>query len=178
MRWNGFAASALFAACAALGWFAALALGAPLVGARRVLVLYLVMITATYAAGLAPRDRSRLATGLVTGALGLGVALLAHGLVDLVLGLGVVLAVARGVWLYRTRPARAIATEVVLIGGGLVFARFLGGSGPLAIALAIWGFFLVQSVFFLVGGFRPRTAEGRHPDPFEDAYDRALSLLD
>jgi hypothetical protein len=57
-------------------------------------------------------------------------------------------------------------------------ARFLAAATPFATALAVWGFFLVQSVFFLVGGVQPRREPGPQPDPFEDAHARALALLD
>jgi hypothetical protein len=46
-----------------------------------------------------------------------------------------------------------------------------------ALVLSLWGFFLAQSLYFLLGG-TTATAASRHPDPFEDAYGRALALLD
>ena len=62
-------------------------------------------------------------------------------------------------------------------GGGLVFARFLFGPTVTALVLALWGFFLVQSLYFLLGG-KHAPSLARHPDPFQDAYARATALLD
>jgi hypothetical protein len=104
-------------------------------------------------------------------------AFVARGAPELCVALAVVLGIARSGFLNRAAPARAVATEVVLLVGGLVFARFLAG-GATGTALALWGFLLVQSCFFLVGGVEPRPADGRHPDPFEDACARATEVLE
>ena len=42
--------------------------------------------------------------------------------------------------------------EALLLFGGLALARQLIGPSMLSLVLAVWGFFLVQSVFFLVSG--------------------------
>jgi hypothetical protein len=68
--------------------------------------------------------------------------------------------------------------ETCLLAGGLGLSRFLAGPNPLQIALAIWGFFLVQSFFFLVGGVAERAEVAAGLDPFELARARALALLE
>jgi hypothetical protein len=83
---------------------------------------------------------------------------------------------ARSGFLHRTAPARAVAVEAGLLVGGLLFARFLA-AGSLATTLAVWGFFLVQGCWFLVGGIVTRD-DGRNPDPFEDACARATEVLE
>jgi hypothetical protein len=176
MRTHGFAHSALFAALAALGAFPWLALTGPLLGPARALRLYLVMVTAGYVAGLGPGRRS-FGVALVVAILGCGITTLAHTLGEVALGLAVVLGTARSAVLYRARTARAVVTEIVLVATGLVFARFLGGPTLVSVMLAIWGFFLVQSLFFLVGGVSTRRASGAHPDPFDEAHARALAIL-
>lgn len=173
MRWDGFPRSMVFAALAAFGALPWLALG----GTRRWFGLYLVVVTTAYVAGLVPRGRRRLAAACAVAALGGGAVVTAHTLTEVALVLAVVLGIARSAFLYRTRPARALVTESVLVALGLVFARFLAGPTLSAVMLAIWGFFLVQSVFFLVGGVSTRVAAGRHPDPFEEAHGRAMALL-
>ncbi|HSD10111.1 MAG TPA: hypothetical protein VLF14_03950, partial [Candidatus Binatia bacterium] len=97
---------------------------------------------------------------------------------QLVLGLGVLVAVARSGFLYRSTPARSVVVEAIITGGGLLFARFLCGPSSAALLLSTWGFFLVQSVYFLVGGTYTPAGSGRHPDPFQDAYGRAMALLE
>jgi len=183
IRCNSFIRSALFAAAAAAGWPAWALLTAPIAGVRQALALYLVGVTALYVAGL--RDGAADARGRWRrGAIALGVALgcgvlglFTRGTAELAVALAAVLAVARSAFFYRAVPARAVAAELILVLGGLSFARFLAGPSLLSAALSIWGFFLVQSLFFLFADRRARAPE-RHVDPFEEAHRRALALLE
>ncbi|MGH7803632.1 MAG: hypothetical protein ACREQJ_04740, partial [Candidatus Binatia bacterium] len=120
----------------------------------------------------------RVATSLVALAAGLAVAVLARSVAELAIGLGAILAVGRSAFLYRAPAARAAVVEALLIGGGLLFARWLAGPSPLGMVAALWGFFLVQSIYFLIGGVRGRPVTGRRRDPFEEAHARALALLE
>lgn len=175
MRWDAFARSAVFAAVAAaayLPWMATLG------GGRAAGHLYLVALTAAYLTGLGPRGGRRFVVAAGAAALGLALAAVVHSTGELVVGLGAVLATARSTLLYRARAARAVVTEVALVGGGLLFARALAAPSVLGTMLGIWGFLLVQSTFFLVGGTRPRPAAAVRRDPFEEAYARATALLD
>jgi hypothetical protein len=178
-RRDGFGRSIVFAALAAAASVPWLLLAGPAVGGRRALATYLVLVTATYVAGIAPSRRRALAAAAL--ALGGGAAVLAvasHPLApELALGLGVVLATVRSGVLFRATPARADLLEAVVVGGGLCFARALGGPGVLGVVLSLWGFFLVQSLFFLVGGVTTRTVR-RHADPFDEACARAFAVLD
>jgi hypothetical protein len=70
-----------------------------------------------------------------------------------------------------------VAIETVLAGGGPLRAS-LGTRSALGMLLPIWGFFLVQSFFFLVGGVDVRRAASVHPDPFEAARARAMEILE
>lgn len=178
MRWNTFARSVLFAALAAGGVLPWLVLARPICGAERALTAYLVGVVAVYLGGLARSRGRRLVVSVVTVVAAAAAAVAARTMTELALGLGVLLAVGRSGFLYRAPAARAALTEAVLVGGGLLFARFLAGHSPLALVLPLWGFFLVQSAYFLVGGVRARADSGRHPDAFEDAYGRALALLE
>jgi hypothetical protein len=178
MRCNSFARSALFGAVAAAAWLPWVLVVAPLLGVWNARALYLVGVTAVYAAGLSPQGKRPLPVALATFPVAAVVALVAHTTAELAIGLATILGVARSGFFYRAAPARAVATEVTLLLGGLVFARFLAGVSLTATALALWGFFLVQSLFFLVAGVRARTRSGAHPDPFEEAHRRALALLE
>jgi hypothetical protein len=176
IAWNSFVRSTSFAALAAGAWLPWLVVIGPVLGGRRALALYLVVVTIVYVAGLGPRRMLLLAAG--AGVLGALLAAVAHAPGELVLGLGVILGTLRSGVLYRAAPARAVLTEGALVGGGLLFARLLAGPNAVGVMLAVWGFFLVQSAFFLVGGVRARRRVAMGRDPFEDAQARALALLE
>jgi hypothetical protein len=53
----------------------------------------------------------------------------------------------------------------------------LSGTRPFDDALAVWGFFLVQSGFALIGARDARPASEPR-DPFEAANARAMAILD
>jgi len=178
MPWNSFGRSTIFAALAALVVSAWLPLAAPLFGGRLALMLYLAAVIAIYVTGLGPSRMRGLRAGLVTAVLGCGLVLVARTLGEVALGLAVLLAAARSGFFYRSPPARAFAVEATLVIVGLLFARFLAGSSIVSVMLAVWGFLLVQSLFFLVGGVRARSASSAHRDPFDAAHQRAVLLLD
>ena len=67
----------------------------------------------------------------------------------------------------------AIAVVLVAKGDTTVRIHML-----IATALGVWGFLLVQSCWFLVGGRAARAEDGRHPDPFEAACARAAEVLE
>ncbi len=176
MRWNGFARSLGFAAVAGAGFLPFAALVADLRGVGPALALYATLAVAVYAAGLGASLRRGLAAALLAAGLATAGLLLATTVREQWLLVGVALAVCRSGVLYRARPARALVAEVALVGAGLWLARAWFDGSALSGALAVWGFFLVQSLFFLAGGVgeRPEAAEG---DPFDRARERALALL-
>jgi hypothetical protein len=178
MRCNPFVRSALFAAAAALAWWPWVLLAGPMLGWSTARACYLVGITVLYVGGLSAGTQRGLTVAAVAGLVAVGVALVVHTLAELAFGLAAVLGVARSLVLYRAAPARAVATEVFLLIGGLTFARFLSGPAVPSLGLAIWGFFLIQSLFFIVGGIRSRSPAPRHTDPFDEAHQRAVALLE
>lgn len=80
--------------------------------------------------------------------------------------------------LYRQRAARAVAVEALLLVSGLALASFLAGPGGHSLPMAFWGFWLVQSAYFALGGVAPRRDEPAPSDPFDRARARILALLD
>ena len=78
----------------------------------------------------------------------------------------------------RAEPARALVIEGGLLATGLALAHLLAGSGFLSLALAVWGFFLVQSLYFLMGGVGRRAEREEAIDPFERAHQQAVRLMD
>jgi hypothetical protein len=177
MRWNGFGRSLLFAACVAAGLPALwLVLGSAL-GTREVVALYWIGSASLYVAGIAPSWRRGLLVALPAAGIGLLAWLLSATPMAAAVSAAGVVAICRSGVLYRSRPARALAIEVGLGLGGLLLARLLAGPGPLATAAALWGYFLVQSLFFLIGGVRQRRTGPAQRDPFERARSRMLALL-
>jgi len=177
MRANGFGRGVVFAAVAAAGSAAWLLCAAPLLGGRRAFGLWLVGLSAGYVGGLAERVRERVGAALLAGVVGLGLLAVVPGNRELVPALAVVIAVARSVFLFRAAPARAVVVEGLLLIGSLGFAAALGGPSLRGIVLGTWGFFLVQSFFFLIPGGRSRPSVGR-VDPFAAAHARASALLE
>jgi hypothetical protein len=178
IRCNTFVRSALFAAAAAAGWFPWFLAVAPFIGVWNARALYLIVTAALYTAGLPARETSRLPVFAVVVLAGSGLAFATRTTTELCVGLAVILGLARSGFLYRTTPARAVMLEALLLIGGLCFARFLGGPSLASTGLALWGFLLVQSLFFLVAAIRPRPAAEACTDAFEEAHRRAEALLE
>lgn len=177
-RWNGFARSLGFAVCAAAGVALWLVITAPLVGGRRALAIYLIGSVALYLAGLATTLRRGLLVGALVAIAGCAIAVVGPGLHGLLFGLAVLLAVTRSGWLYRNAPARALVLESGLLVATMLLADGVGSLSLRGIVLGVWGFFLVQSLFFLVSGWTPQLEDTPGRDPFEVAYARATAVLD
>jgi len=178
MRWNSFGRSLAFAALAGAAWPAFALAAAPLIGTHAALSLYLVASAAIYVAGLAPRRVHGLGAAIVAAALGAVFVAVARDPGVVALGAAIGVGVCRSGLLYRARGGRALAAEACLLGAGLLLARYLATPGVLGVALALWGFFLVQSGFFLIGGVSKRNGDVRGIDRFDSARRRALALLE
>jgi len=176
MRHDSFASSVLFAALAAAGWLPWILLIGPIIGSEAARAFYLIGLSVLYVAIVSPRRRLTFVAAV--GVIATTLAFVAHSTVELCISLAVLIGIVRSALLYRAKAARAVVTEMALLLGGLLFARHLAGPSLLSTAFAIWAFFLVQSVFFLIGGVRPQRSVGTHPDPFEEAYRRAVVLLE
>jgi hypothetical protein len=182
---TGFARSLALALLAALGCPPWLGVAGPALGWGLAFQLYAVGSAALYLAAIAPR---RMTGVLAAGALGAGGCALALGgaslhttCVAMALGLGALRSIA--LWPGTTPggfTARALA-EFALLGGGLALASHLFASRtPFPGALALWGFFLAQSAFFLIPGLAARASAGAAAagDPFELTTRRLRALLD
>jgi hypothetical protein len=178
MKRHRFGRSVVLAALLGAAWPAFAVVAAPLLGVSAALSLYVVGAIALYVAAIAPGIARGIAAALLSVVIAVGFAVVVGTSGAAVYGAAVALGVARSGLLYRSRSARALAVEALLLGGGLLLARFLFAPGALGTALALWGFFLVQSAFFAIGGVRVRDAHVAAPDRFECARRRALALLD
>jgi hypothetical protein len=175
-RWDDFARSLAFAAIAAAGLAVAVVFGAPLLGGEGAARLYLIAAASLYAFAFA-RGRARRAAALACAiVLGLALAVLPIGLAATAVGAAGLVALSRSAFAARGRRLRALAIEAALAGVGLAFAGRVAGGGLLALCLAVWAYFLIQSAYFLFGG------SGADPDraprdPFEQARARLERLL-
>lgn len=172
-RVDSFARSVVFAAAVAAAALPWMLIAGPVLGSWTARATYLMFAALAYLAGLAESPRSRwvAAAGLCCAV----AAVAAHSATELAMALGVIVGVFRSGLLYRTDGPRAVLREMLFIGGGLLCARVLANTSLPPTAAGLWGFFLVQSFFFLgVVSPSPERASG---DAFEAAYRRADSLL-
>ena len=80
---------------------------------------------------------------------------------------------------FQGAPLRALAAEVLTLGGAAGLLLFFGGHSSVAWALTICLFFLIQSVYFFIVPIKQRTFESRgEKDPFEQAVEEAKKVLD
>jgi hypothetical protein len=173
MRWNGFLGTLLFGVLAAASVLVASFL--PLSGA---LGLQLLLIACVYVIGLAPSAAASARAVLPLGALAAGIWLASDHGAQAALGAALLVGLGRSVLVYRAPALRGLVVEAILIGAGLGLARGLVGPGVGSLALAVWGFFLVQSVYFWIPGLRTRDATERCADPFERARRQVLHILE
>ena len=175
-RWDGFGRTLLYALGSAAALPAAVVFLGPAWGTSAALGLYVWAAAGLYAWGVARGRRGRWAAA--AGAL--GGALLAWsfspGLAWSALGGAALVALCRGVIEPRQRRGRALAIELLLGGAGLGAAAFLASGGLRSLALATWGYFLVQSLYFLLGG-RAGAGRAAELDRFEQARARLQQLL-
>ncbi|HXV60549.1 MAG TPA: hypothetical protein VEK15_07645 [Vicinamibacteria bacterium] len=173
-----FARSLGYGVVAALALTPFLLLIGPILGRGSAIALASVLAVSGYLTVVAP---SRI-QGLRVGLLALAAGLLLLGLAEppsVLLGAGVLLSVFRSGFLFRSRPARALLVEGSLLGAGLVLARLLASGGDaLSLSFALWGFFLVQSLFYLVGGVSAAGSTQTAEDPFTRACREAARLME
>jgi len=177
-RWNSFGGSILFAAAAGAGLLVAVLVFGPVLGVSSVVAGFAVAAATVFAIGIAPNRRGAAAAGALASVLGALLLLLPIGVHATVAGAAAVVALCRSGLLYRSRPWRAILVETALLVAGLGLAQLVAGWGVASLALAAWGYFLVQSLFFLVGGVATRAEANEEVDPFDRARSRLVALLD
>lgn len=178
MIWHGFPRTLLFGALAGVGWPAAALLLTVAFDARDALAIYLVGVAAIYVAGLGGSPRRALGNGLLALGLGALLLLLAPGMATVALGAALLVGLCRFRLYGEGGRTRAAVVELGTLGLGLALARALAGPSPMAVALAIWAFFVAQSLYFLAPGLRRRHRDVDSIDPFDLAVRRAEALMD
>ena len=185
-RTGGFASSLGFAMFAALATVPFVLVAAPIVGGGTILVLGSLLLGTGYLLAIAPSWSRGVRIAMVALGLGIVLAIAAPTKGAAVLGAVCVLGVLRSGFLYRSRPVRALVIETGLLSSGLLLASILASSGVAAgygsmglrFALAVWGFFLVQSLFFVLGGISVRPEETDGVDPFVKAREEAMRIME
>ena len=177
MLWGSFGRSLLFAACAALAYPAYWVTWRVAVGGEAPPEFFAAACLGVYAAGVAPRPSAAVRAGFAALCAGLLISVFPLETETRLVGMALLLGVFRSAVLYQRRLARAVFVEAVLLGSGALLAAFVGGPGPLGTAAGVWGFFLMQSLYFLVPGVHPRESRPKGEDPFERAWAHAHSVL-
>ena len=156
----------------------------PLLGASAAFETAMCLATALYVGRVCPGSRRGRATALLAtfGAMALVPLGVEQGPLALLLALTIGLLRSYAAHT-RARPIARLGLEVLLLGGGLALAAHLYRGGVAPEALALWGFFLIQSAFALVP-LRPAwpTTPGGTPgapgsDPFAQASRQLRELL-
>ena len=173
---GGFARTLTFGAVAAAGLPIAVLFLAPVLGTHAALRLTLVLATAGYLVVLTPGARSKVALGFGSVAVGLIAWSTTASARELLLVLTLGVSLVRSGVLYRRQPLRAVVIEAIVGVGSLATAGFLATPGLLGSAIALWGWFVVQSFYFLLGGLVVRRSQPEG-DPFEAARQRLEELL-
>ncbi|MGI9430930.1 MAG: hypothetical protein ACR2PQ_01880 [Myxococcota bacterium] len=178
MNVRSFGGTLLFGIAAGVGFPGFSLLTAPLLGAAGAFQAWVALGAIAYAALLGIGWRERIVGAFTATAFVVPAALLAEGIVGLVAGAALAVAVARSYLLGTDRIARTVVIEAALAAFGFAFVRSLGGAGLFPIALAIWGWFLVQSLYFLIGGGLPQPARSGDVDAFDLAHERANAIME
>jgi hypothetical protein len=147
-------------------------------GVGDALAAYALLTSVIYVGGVSAGPRRGWIAALAAGVLSLAVWMLPTTPGESILAAAGILALTRSGLACPGRGARVWATEAVLGTLGLGFAATLAGSNLLWLGLAIWTFYLVQSVFFLIGGARAGAEHEEEADPFDVAHARAVSLIE
>jgi hypothetical protein len=174
---NGFLEGILFAAVAALAFGSAVRFASDWVAPTTAAALYLAGVSAAFTFLLGTRRSPRIAAVLLVGGVGVASALIAHTLAPTAVVLTVAIGVARARLLSPKRIARAGLVELGVGVVALTLADVVARPSWAWLALAVWAYWLVQSVYFLV--IRAETDSERAPrDPFDVAAERASDLMD
>ena len=177
MRAGKFSSSLVFAAVAGLAAVPYLLVALPTFGLIRTFSLGSIVLVAAYIVVASPSLVRGLRYGALTLVLGAGLYALAPGVVVLFAS-AILLGIVRSGFLYRAKIGRAFAIEAMLFVLATSVAQLLAGSTVQSYGLAVWGFFLVESAFFLFDGARCRAASGSAEDPFERARREATRLME
>ena len=148
-------------------------------GRSRNLKLTVWAAVAVYAALLARWSRTRRLDLAFPLALLLGAAFWPHAYTGYyLLALGVFSWIRSGIC-FNTNPLRAMTAELITMAGCAAWVAFWSPRSALAWALAVWLFFLVQTLYFFIVPLQVEPDVGlQSVDPFERAWKAARRFLE
>lgn len=181
MRVRSLGSSLVFAAAAAIAAPFTQHVFSPVVGTWSAFAFHLGLCGVAYAAMLGRTMRASLRNALVAAAGAGAVFALTRGpmvgMGEVAIGLTLVLALVRSGLDSGGRRGRAILLEAVLGVMSLAVAGWLASPGWLGGAMALWGYGLVQSLYFMFPESQRSSSGEDGVDPFDRARDRILSML-
>ncbi len=177
MRFGNLAGNLMFAAIAGLATVAYSLIAPPLFGFGTAWLWWCLFLTVSYLVAIAPSLGRGLRIGMLSGVIGVAICLLAPGNAAALLGVTMVLGLMRSGFLFPRRLARAVSVELGLAGVAGLLAGSLASPSSLSLGIAVWGFFLVQSLFFVIGGLEVRRFSLTE-DPFEKARREAMRVME
>ncbi len=166
-----------FGIAAGVGFPGFAVLASPIVGPHAALCLFVALGAIAYAALLGQGLRERVAGAFIAALFIVPTVLLTNEIAGVAMGAALAIAIARTRILGTSHLPRTVAVEAALAAFGFAFVTALDGPGWFPISLAIWGWFLVQSLYFLIGGLPAPVLEG-DVDPFDLASEQANRILE
>ena len=177
MTVRSFGGTLAFGVAAGLGFPGFAVLSSSVLGTHTALWLWIALGAIAYSALLGHDWPGRVTGAFVAALFVVPTALLTSGIAGIAMGAALAVAIARSRLCGAGQVPRTVAVEAVLAALGFAFVAALGGPGWFPISLAIWGWFLVQSLYFLLGG-RSAPAPTGEIDPFDLAHDQARRILE
>ena len=177
MTVRSFGGTLAFGIAAGVGFPGFAVLSSPLVGTHTALWLWIALGAIAYSALLGQSWRERIAGAFIATLFLIPTAFLTDEIAGIAMGAALAVAIARSRLLGTHQIARTVAVEALLAAFGFAFVTALHGPGWFPISLAIWGWFLVQSLYFLIGGLMSEPAPG-DIDPFDLAHEQVSRILE
>ena len=177
MSTRSFAGTLAFGLLAGLAFPGFALLTSPLLTTSGALGFFLSSGAIGYAALLGAGWRERAKGALIASAFVLPTALFLDGVGALAMAAALAVAVARARLLGGQDPVRTLATEGGLALAGFGFVAALRGPDWPSISLALWAWFLVQSVYFMIEAGSPDPDAGE-VDAFDLATREIVRILD
>lgn len=175
---DGLASSLAFGALAAVLLVFAQNLGIHLPPGAPVLPLYLVGCLVLYSTLLAPTPRKAIRNGAVAAVAAAGLLVSTSSVVGVAVGATALLTLVRSGLDANTRRPRVFFFEATLGFLALSAAAWVAWPGWIGQAAALWSYFLVQSLFFLLPIVQEGGGSSESGDEFERARDHLMALLD
>lgn len=176
LRIDRFAKGVLFAALAALAAVVGVLVGGPVIGAGPAISTAFAGLALAWLFAIAPTAAGGFKAALVSMPLLGGLLVVAPYPSTTALACTALIAVGRGVFLRPGPVARTVVVEGLVAVGAVGLASAFVPGGLTGLGLAVWGYFLVQSLPLLTAATRDEKATVE-ADAFAAAMNRAERIL-